>query len=126
MRITRLYTGGDGRSHFEDLDVPVTETGRGLDSALLPGTGAIVRDRSTATAMDMDFHNAPRRQLVIPVGGGLEVEVGDGTVRRFDAGSVLLADDLEGQGHKTRSIGDLTHMIFVVLPDEFDPATWRA
>lgn len=126
MRVTRIFTGSDGRSHFEDLDVPTTDIGRGLETGVLPTTGAMLRDRSASPPMDMDFHCAPRRQLVISVGGGIEVETGDGTVRRFAAGEVLLADDTTGQGHRTRAGDDLQLMVFLPLPDDFDPAIWRA
>ncbi len=125
MKITRIYTGEDGRSHFEDLDLPTTDLGRGLESGVIPTSGAILRDRRGVVPLDMGFHNAPRRQLVINVGGAVEVETGDGTVRRFEAGEVLFADDLTGQGHKTRAGSDLVMMVFLPIPDEFDPAVWR-
>lgn len=125
MRITRIYTGDDGRSHFEPLDIPTTDIGRGLETGVIPTVGTILRDRRSCPAMDMGFHNAPRRQLVINVGGAVEVEIGDGTVRRFEPGEVLFADDTTGQGHLTRAGTDLELMIFLVLPDDFDPAAWR-
>jgi uncharacterized cupin superfamily protein len=54
----------------------------------------------------MDWHNAPRRQYVIMLSGQMEIQVGDGTVKRFGAGDVLLAEDLTGRGHTTRVAGD--------------------
>jgi uncharacterized cupin superfamily protein len=38
--------------------------------------------------------------------GEMEVEIGDGSKRRFKAGDVLLAEDTTGQGHITRRFGD--------------------
>jgi hypothetical protein len=35
----------------------------------------------------------------------MEVEVGDGTKRRFGSGDVLVAEDLTGKGHITRGVG---------------------
>ena len=35
----------------------------------------------------------------------MEIGIGDGTTRRFGPGDVVLADDLTGQGHATRSLG---------------------
>ena len=35
----------------------------------------------------------------------MEVESGDGTKMVFNPGDMLLADDLTGQGHKTRFTG---------------------
>ena len=125
MRITRIYTGDDGRSHFEELEIPTTDVGRGVDTGVIPTDGVILRDRRGIRPMDMDFHNAPRRQLVINIGGSVEVETGDGTVRVITPGEVLFADDVTGEGHKTRSGADLVLMVFLPLPDDFDPGSWR-
>ena len=38
--------------------------------------------------------------------GQVEITVGDGAVRVFNPGDVLLAEDLAGQGHQVRSLGD--------------------
>ena len=35
----------------------------------------------------------------------MEIGIGDGTTRGFGRGDVVLADDLTGQGHTTRSLG---------------------
>jgi hypothetical protein len=37
--------------------------------------------------------------------GQMEIGIGNGTTRRFGPGDVVLADDLTGQGHTTRSLG---------------------
>ena len=49
-----------------------------------------------------DWYNATRKQFVITLRGEVEIEVSDGEVRRFGPGSVLLAEDIDGRGHKTR------------------------
>jgi hypothetical protein len=36
----------------------------------------------------------------------MEIGIGDGTKRRFGPGDVVLADDLNGQGHTTASVGE--------------------
>ena len=41
MRITRIYTGDDGESHFEDLEVPMTERPYGFITGWLPATGSV-------------------------------------------------------------------------------------
>ena len=48
-----------------------------------------------------EWHNAPRRQWMIMLGGSITISVGDGSSRTFRAGDVLLAEDTTGQGHKT-------------------------
>jgi hypothetical protein len=52
-----------------------------------------------------DWHTAPRRQYIFILGGQMEIGIGDGSTRRFGPGDVVLADDLTGQGHTTRSVG---------------------
>jgi hypothetical protein len=37
--------------------------------------------------------------------GPMEIGIGDGTTRCFGPGDVVLADDLTGHGHTTRSVG---------------------
>ena len=54
----------------------------------------------------LDWHCAPRRQYSISLTGTTEIEVGDGTVARLGPGDVVLAEDLTGQGHVTRVVGD--------------------
>lgn len=123
MRITWMRTGADGHTTFEDLDVGSTQRERGIETAVLPVSGAFFRTEQPA--LDMDFHNAPRRQFVIPLGGDLEVTAGDGTMRRIGTGEALLADDLTGAGHKSRFTPDGATVVFLTLDDDVDPAEWR-
>ena len=73
----------------------------------------------------MDFHQAPRRQFVIILTGAVEIECGDGTVRRLGAGDVLLADDTTGQGHISREVSGDRRSLFLPLPDDVDVSAWR-
>ena len=108
----RLYSGPDGKSHFEDLDVPLGEVDR---SPIIPATG--ITFRSSEPENFMDWHTAPRRQYVITLSGQVEVGLGDGTVRRFGPGDVMLAEDLTGQGHTTRTVGNETRVSAAVPLD---------
>jgi hypothetical protein len=99
-----VFTGPDGRSHFEDVEVELADHGpAGLISERWPATGVQFREVSGDYALD--FHRAPRRQLVVNLTGSVELEVGDGTVRRLGPGTILLAEDTTGEGHISRSIG---------------------
>ena len=104
MRVTRLYTGSDGESHFEDLEIPLADRGEiGALSELIPATGLILRE--TGPDYDYDFHNAPRRQYIVMLSGGrVEIELGDGSKRRFGPGDILLAEDTTGRGHISRAL----------------------
>jgi hypothetical protein len=104
MRIVRLYTGSDNESHFEEIAVALQSKGRNALSELEETDGIIFR-RALPGHLS-DYHPAPRRQYVITLAGQVEIETGDGTVRRFGPGDVMLADDTTGRGHITRVVGD--------------------
>lgn len=115
MKLVRIYTGDDGRSHFEDVTVDLDDYGaRGRMSSLWSGSGVIFRE--VAGDYALDFHTAPRRQLVVNLTGSVDIEVGDGTVRRLGPGSILLAEDTTGQGHISRAVdGEPRTCLFVPL-----------
>jgi len=115
MKIVRLYTGDDGKSHFEDVELPyVDHTPSGKRTALENATGILFREN--AADYNLDFHPAPRRQYVINLSGAVEIEVGDGSKRVFRAGDVMLAEDTTGQGHISRALeGKARKSIFVTL-----------
>lgn len=114
MKIVRLYTGADNESHFEEIEVEFDVQGEMASSALQPANGIMFR---SASAHHLSaYHPAPRRQYVITLSGQVEIETGDGTIRRFGAGDVMLADDTTGRGHITRVIGGQPrHYVFVPL-----------
>jgi hypothetical protein len=103
MRITRLFTGDDEESHFEDIEIDLCSAGEiGKLSTRCPATGVIFRE--TAGDYDYDWHNAPARQYVVMLEGSVEVQTGDGTRRRFDPGDILLAEDTTGRGHRSCAV----------------------
>ncbi len=115
MKITRLYTGTDNESHFEDIEIPLKDAGDiGRLSEQLDATGIIFR--KTDPDYDYDWHNAPRRQYIIMLDGAVDVEIGDGTVRRFKTGDILLVEDVDGRGHKSRAVDNRSRLsVFVTL-----------
>ena len=115
MKVTRLYTGPDGESHFEDIDIPLEDNG-GISrrSEIMKATGIIFIE--VDSVKQADWHNAPRRQFVIHLEGETEVEIGDGTKRLFRPGNVVLAEDTKGRGHITRGVNNQPRkMAFIVL-----------
>ncbi len=119
MRIARIYTGDDGRSHFEDIEVRLTEQAA-LGARTVPFPASSISLAEGTGEATMDFHVAPRRQFVVTLSGRLEMECGDGTTRQFGPGDVFLADDLTGQGHISRTIEAPRSSIAVPVPEEFD------
>ena len=114
MKITRLYTGADNESHFEDVEVALHLSGRIEASELQPAHGIMFR--AASPSYEHDYHPVPRRQYVITLSGQVEIETGDGTIRRFGPGDVMLAEDTSGRGHITRVVGDQPrHCVFIPL-----------
>ena len=95
MKMTRVYSGSDSESHFEEIDVDIGK--------LQPGEGIVFRHAPPGDVQD--WHVAPRRQYVINLSGESEVEIGDGTKRCFGPGDIFLADDTTGRGHISRAVG---------------------
>ncbi len=115
MKYTRMYTGADGLSHFQDVDVPLSggKGGQHL-SELFKASGVIFR--VTGADYDYDWHNAPRRQFVVNLEGSVEIVASDGTTRRFGPGEILLAEDTTGKGHISRAVnGQPRNSIFIAL-----------
>jgi|TARA_B100000315_G_scaffold254372_1_gene295289 hypothetical protein len=105
MQVTRIYTGDDGQSHFEDVEVELQSTGAaGLLSEPVATRSVIFRQ--TGADYDLDFHPAPRRQYVVNLTGRVELETGSGDKRILGGGEILLAEDTTGQGHKSKAVGD--------------------
>jgi hypothetical protein len=94
MKFMRLYTGDDGRSHFEELDAR-----EGSVHFLNAHAVKTLVFKNDYPAHILGWHNAPRRQYCITLSGSVEIGVGDGTVQHFTAGDVFLAEDVTGQGH---------------------------
>ena len=115
MQIVRVYTGADGESHFDDIDVEFDESGAfGRISKMVKARGVLFRE--VDGNYDLDFHNAPRRQYVVNLTGSVDLEVGDGTRRRLGPGSILLAEDTTGRGHKSQAVaGEARTCLFIPL-----------
>lgn len=104
MQVTRIYTGDDGQSHFEDVEIELEDLGeRGHISSPWPARSVMFRE--VDGDYTLDFHTAPRRQLVVNLTGSVEIETGDGSKRVLGPGTILLAEDTEGQGHISRNVG---------------------
>jgi quercetin dioxygenase-like cupin family protein len=104
MKITRCYTGPDNESHFEEIEPPFKSAGD-MEATATEETSGIYFRRAPAGHVQ-DWHCAPRRQYIITLSGQVEIEIGDGTKKRFGPGDVFLADDTTGRGHITRVVGD--------------------
>ena len=109
----RLFTGADGRSHVEHIDVPLGAAHR-VKSA---------RFEETAAGSALDWHTAPCAQFVITLTGTLEFTTRDGETFILRPGDILLAADTTGTGHRWRLIDDQPwRRVYIELADPVPPA----
>ena len=115
-RITRIYTGADGESHFEDTEIAVAgKITSDRSSEPIKATGIIFKEHDVTWVND--FHTAPQRQFVVTLEGEGEIEIGDHTKRRFKPGEILLAEDTTGRGHISRVVSDQPRTIMIITLD---------
>ncbi len=116
FKYVRLHEDAEGISHFEDVEVDLTEGGAAsMLSPTLPVSG--MNFRRNSMAYDLDWHPAPRRQFIVNLTGGVEITASDGEVRVFGPGSIMLVEDTTGKGHKSKATGtDERLSLFVHLP----------
>ena len=120
--IIRVYSGDDGQSHIEEMPLDMqsfldTEGAYGEGTEMLQVKG--ITFRVSPAGYELGWHCAPRRQYSISLAGEAEIEVGDGTKVRTKPGDVVLAEDLTGQGHITRVVGE-AQRFYAIVPLEDD------
>ena len=101
----RLYTGKDNKSHMEEFNPPNN----------MPATSVVFRNQPLGTFID--WHTAPRKQFLVTLEGEVEIGTGDGFLHILGPGDMMLAEDITGQGHTTRVIGNKDR-ISIAIPVE--------
>jgi mannose-6-phosphate isomerase-like protein (cupin superfamily) len=111
VNIVRVVADDDGQTSFADVHLPpVANPGDGVGGAWLS-----LRDIPTTTLNInellgplgvVDFHVAPRRQMIVVLRGAFDVTTTRGETRRFECGDCLLAEDVEGTGHRFEDVGE--------------------
>ena len=119
VKVINVWADEQGESHFRDIefDLKSIPAGGTLSDPLATGN---LWFRTTPENQDFDFHVAPRRQLVIGLGGGVaELTVSDGETRLVKPGEIVLVEDTFGKGHKSKAFDGLPRLcIFVALPEQ--------
>jgi hypothetical protein len=122
VRYTRLYAGPDGDSHFEEVEVPMTQV-----AYAPPAPPFFVSDATPASAVAMttlppgwhgNWHPTPRLQWWFQISGELEVRTSDGDSRRFGAGAIVRVEDTTGRGHTTTVVSEEpVTAVYVHIPE---------
>ena len=121
MRLTTFSAGGDGESHFSEVQID-------LPHERVDAFGHTIASSTTFTStraqfvvlpagLDQDWHPAPRRQIVTILSGRVEVDTPDGEQRSFGPGEAFLADDERTRGHRTRTVGGGATIFVVPVPE---------
>jgi hypothetical protein len=126
MKLLRLYTDQEGESHFEDVEIGFEEVGDYFENT--PPVLFSAFEAASEYGFERvppgwvgGWHPAPRRVLAIYLSGSLEMETSDGEVRAIGPGSILLAEDTSGKGHRNRVTSSTElEMVFITLPDGVD------
>ena len=109
IMMTRIYTGPDGLSHAEEIEMKAN----GGVSEMMKATGAQFSRRPPGPASD--WHVGPRRQFVITLSGHAELEVAGGKKVAVGPGHINLIEDTTGKGHITHNLGP-DDRIVVTIP----------
>jgi quercetin dioxygenase-like cupin family protein len=106
--VTRIYTGPDGVSHAEEIEMKLN----GRTSEMINATGVEFSSRPPGPASD--WHTGPKRQYVITLSGRGEIEVGDGKKIGIGPGHINLIEDTTGKGHTTRNLGPEDRVVVTI------------
>ena len=104
MKVTRVYTDKNGETHFEDLDIKLEDIQGDIIKMSKPIKAYDMAFSTLGGALSESWHTAPRKQAIVILDGDVDLEVSDGTKRRFTSGHVIVLEDTTGKGHTTHSV----------------------
>ncbi|MBI4886353.1 MAG: cupin domain-containing protein [Acidobacteria bacterium] len=108
IMMTRIYTGPDGLSHAEEVEMKLN----GNVTEMMKATGAEFSRRAPGPVSA--WHVGPRRQFVITLSGRGELVVGDGKRVAVGPGQINLIEDTTGKGHTTQNVGSEDRIVVTI------------
>jgi hypothetical protein len=123
MDCFRVFTDADGETHFEDIELTLQQIDELGKSVVFPrsqpsAATSIFFVHRPESAGPTPWHNVKQRQYVLRLAGEMEIEVSDGAVRRTGPGSVMLAEDTTGKGHRASQVWGDGMVAIVRLADD--------
>ena len=122
MKYSRLFSDGEGETHFEDLEINLES----VDYAP-PAPPFMVSELRSATHYGFsqfpsgwvgEWHPAPRRQFYLLLSGEIECTVSDGERRLFGPGSIVLLEDTTGKGHVSNVVGSIDVVTAMIVLED--------
>ena len=108
IMMTRIYTGPDGLSHAEEIEM---KANNGV-TEMMKATGAQFSRRPPGPASD--WHVGPRRQFVITLSGRAKLKVADKKKVAISPGHINLIEDTTGKGHITHNLGPEDRIVVTI------------
>src|SRR5262245_30324014 len=113
MHIHNLYEDEQGESHWRDIAVTWIEMTPSVPASSA-ADATVTLFRQMPASYDLDWHPAPRKQYVIQLDGDVLITASDGEARTVRAGEVMLLEDVDGKGHRSKNlVGRPYHVMFV-------------
>jgi hypothetical protein len=97
----RVYSGSDGKSHIEEMPVPVERGPYGM-SVLFARNADKVTIGYWPDGFVSEWHYAVHRNVILYLQGVQYIDLGDGKEHRLESGVAVYAEDWTGQGHRFR------------------------
>ena len=118
MEYLRIFSDSEGCSHFENLKIRLESTNYAPPAPLLstssPEPAKSIVFLELPVGWHGDWHPTPVRQWLMLMTGECEYEAGDGKRCLRKAGDIVMLDDVMGEGHRTKVIGDVAMRIAAV------------
>ena len=119
MKYVEIYADVEGISHFRDVDVELNQNEVAAIGLSAFRSATDVGFVSMPPKWVGDWHQPPAQGYVFVMSGEVQIEVGDGEIRRFAQGSVWLHKDRNGRGHYTSVVSDVdAKLAMVMFPDD--------
>lgn len=128
MLLPRIYTDANGHSLLDEVDLKMTGPG-GAEAAAGVYFQRIQAARQDVTHWQIghalpghfvDFTPMPANTLIAVFSGQMHMTVSNGEERQLARGDLMLAQDLTGQGHMTRFVGqDPCTYLMIAMPGGF-------
>jgi hypothetical protein len=114
FKVTRVYADENGESRFDEVFYPLTNAGP--IGYLSQNVQVKQLQFRKVPAGYNDLHNAPQRQYVVLLDGGVEIEISTGEKRAFKPGEILLMEDITGKGHRSSNLEQKERSsLFIIL-----------
>ncbi|TAL59356.1 MAG: hypothetical protein EPN84_11375 [Legionella sp.] len=97
---TVLLTDEKGNSYFKAAKEELNPTKIGFTSPELPVHHVFF---GKSPGKEQNWHNPSKKLFIIVLSGVMQIETSRGEIKNFNPGEILLAEDITGKGHKTRS-----------------------